>query len=799
MPRVRPRTSWAPSEVLSHTPSWSARSRSVKRRASAMISARAISTTDRVLEKGALNAATPWCAAAARSIWFVPMQYAPMASSSGALATTRSVTWVLDLMPRSWIPSRAPMSSSSSRAPACVVTSIPCAVSRSWATGCRFSSKRARSTPLWCTSRPVDPNRYRRSDVSGRERLEVPLGETRGELFVVDDPQLSRGPGHRNVEIPRRLAKDLCRLDEDDDVELETLDLPRARDAQGCLSRASVAQGEVGEARARVAEHGLGHDDGHPAGLAVVDRRESRDSLAPRGREQVVGPRDEHGIGNVARGREGARGQTGSPGHAHRRVGDRRGRAVAHGELLDAPRRREDRIEPFGPRARAAGRRRLREVADDRQGARRHAAQHGAPVHRGELLRLVDDDVAVGPRAVRRGALGRRERGAACREALSELLGRDEGAGGGGLEDAARVLDVLGVALCVLLGSCPRRLVVLTEKLGRLVDEGDVGGGPWRTFRPSKRLALVGAQLGGGRFEPVRLGEEVLDEPFGGERHPREVERDAHLARGAQVFHDVAALVGRDGKGELLGVLRGESREHLTHEGGSGLVVRAVAASRATDRCAHVRGRDDDRPAVDRDLLRCGGHALALAYRALDDPRPHGATLDLDEPRSLGAARVHTGHEVRDRRREHAGLTERRKHLVDVVQEVVARPHDEHARALEGRAVGVEQVGGTVQRHRRLARAWPALDDECSGERRAHDDVLLGLDRRDDVVHLAGAPRGERGEERALSREVREVRVLVETVEVKHLVLDPRHGATARDEVTATGDPVWSCRGRSVE
>ena len=39
-----------------------------------MMSASAISTTERVLENGALNAATPCAAAAARSIWFVPMQ-----------------------------------------------------------------------------------------------------------------------------------------------------------------------------------------------------------------------------------------------------------------------------------------------------------------------------------------------------------------------------------------------------------------------------------------------------------------------------------------------------------------------------------------------------------------------------------------------------------------------------------------------------------------------------------------------------------------------------------------------------
>ena len=52
------------------------------RRARAMISPMTSSTTLRVLEYGALKAATPRGAAASRSIWLVPMQKAPTASRS---------------------------------------------------------------------------------------------------------------------------------------------------------------------------------------------------------------------------------------------------------------------------------------------------------------------------------------------------------------------------------------------------------------------------------------------------------------------------------------------------------------------------------------------------------------------------------------------------------------------------------------------------------------------------------------------------------------------------------------------
>ena len=99
MPSLRPRTSWLPAADLSQWPMCICAFFSGSRRAIAMISANASSTTLRVLENGALNTATPRLLAAARSIWLTPMQNAPTAVSCGAAARTRSVTCVPDLMP----------------------------------------------------------------------------------------------------------------------------------------------------------------------------------------------------------------------------------------------------------------------------------------------------------------------------------------------------------------------------------------------------------------------------------------------------------------------------------------------------------------------------------------------------------------------------------------------------------------------------------------------------------------------------------------------------------------------------
>ena len=84
-----------------------------------------------------------------------------------------------------------------------------------------------------------------------------------------------------------------------------------------------------------------------------------------------------------------------------------------------------------------------------------------------------------------------------------------------------------------------------------------------------------------------------------------------------------------------------------------------------------------------------------------------------------------------------AGLPQRGKDLLDVAEEQRVGPDHQHALALEGEAVGVEQVGGPVEGHRRLARARAALDHQHPGQRGPDDLVLLALDGGDDVGHPA--------------------------------------------------------------
>ena len=84
--------------------------------------------------------------------------------------------------------------------------------------------------------------------------------------------------------------------------------------------------------------------------------------------------------------------------------------AVSFGTLQqgDVPKRGRHRLENRTPRRRTPRRRGLRDVADDCHRPARAATHEHPPGHRRQLLRLVDDDVAVVPGVVTTGTFGHR-------------------------------------------------------------------------------------------------------------------------------------------------------------------------------------------------------------------------------------------------------------------------------------------------------------------------------------------------------------------------------------------------------
>ena len=167
----------------------------------------------------------------------------------------------------------------------------------------------------------------------------------------------------------------------------------------------------------------------------------------------------------------------------------------------------------------------------------------------------------------------------------------------------------------------------------------------------------------------------------------------------------------------------------------------------------------------------------------------------------LEPPRVQPREELPDRAEHDAGLPQRRQHLPDVAQERRVGPHHEDAAAGQPVAVGVEQVGGAVQRDGGLAGARPALHHQHARRLRPDDLVLLGLDRGDDVGHPAGAARAHRGEQRGLAGEPAAPGDAGRAggVEVEHLVVDGGDLATAGAQVPSPADALGRRGGRRVE
>ncbi len=159
------------------------------------------------------------------------------------------------------------------------------------------------------------------------------------------------------------------------------------------------------------------------------------------------------------------------------------------------------------------------------------------------------------------------------------------------------------------------------------------------------------------------------------------------------------------------------------------------------------------------------------------------------------------GNQIGDGPADHAGLTERGEHLVNVVQEAGTRADDQHAGILQPAAMRVQQVCRTVERDSGFAGSRAALDDDDPIEWRADDTVLFGLDGGDDVGHFAGALRIEGGEQCAFPGERAGILCFADLigVDVKHFVFDAGDFPEMQGDMATHDDIAVMRRGRFVE
>ncbi len=140
-------------------------------------------------------------------------------------------------------------------------------------------------------------------------------------------------------------------------------------------------------------------------------------------------------------------------------------------------------------------------------------------------------------------------------------------------------------------------------------------------------------------------------------------------------------------------------------------------------------------------------------------------------------------------------LTEARQHAFDVRGVGGRRPDDEDAAVLEAASLGVQQVRGPVEGDHRLARARATGDLGDTPRGRADRLVLVALDGRDDVAHLAAAAAGEGGDECAVAHDDD----VVGRLGHHEVVLDADDGGAFAPQDPAPHDAHRVDRGRPVE
>ncbi|ESU46960.1 hypothetical protein P376_5063 [Streptomyces sp. HCCB10043] len=192
-----------------------------------------------------------------------------------------------------------------------------------------------------------------------------------------------------------------------------------------------------------------------------------------------------------------------------------------------------------------------------------------------------------------------------------------------------------------------------------------------------------------------------------------------------------------------------QDREQLLPDLVARLVVRSARIRRPERRGPVGGAQPDVRP------VRL--HPYALGRRLLVEPdgrldRRHQLRRCL-QPRhlriGLGPRRRTLGDQVPQGARPDPLLPEARQHIGDVPEIGLVGPDEQHPAAAVAEArVGVQQIGGAVQRHDGLPRAGPAVDDERAPGTRPDDGVLVGLDGAQHIAHPGRPGRAQTRDER---------------------------------------------------
>ena len=250
----------------------------------------------------------------------------------------------------------------------------------------------------------------------------------------------------------------------------------------------------------------------------------------------------------------------------------------------------EQAVHRFAPASGATQRRGLRHIAHDGERAGGATADQHTPVHGGQFLRFIDHDVPVGPFTVGRGPLRGQLSVVPVHLVEQHLTGDDASTQTG---RGQRVFGILlfGGTTCVGGGLAGHRLGIGAQHIHCFVEQRNIGTGQRGAFGTGKCRDVVVGQPTSQRLQTFGMGEQLIDEPWGGHRQPAQVQGLAHLLVHTQQRHRAVQLRLIRRVIKLFGITVLHAGQHRTDKGLAGLVMRLPGALRVRLRLFDISGQ----------------------------------------------------------------------------------------------------------------------------------------------------------------------------------------------------------------
>ena len=228
---------------------------------------------------------------------------------------------------------------------------------------------------------------------------------------------------------------------------------------------------------------------------------------------------------------------TGSLSNRHRRLSNLSRSTVINCQLLQSETLTHKRLQRLRPRGSSRSRRRLSNIAHNRERLHRATTHQQTPLHGRELLSLIHHNMAIRPRTISRS---RSRRGHPLATDLihhRNLLRSNHAISANILQRLVNILQRLRSVLKVrtmLRRSTSRsrstgHLRKIAQKLSSLIQQRNISLGEGSIRRTSQQLTLSLRQLTGCRLQVMRLREQRAQQSLRRQRHPRQVQGAAHI------------------------------------------------------------------------------------------------------------------------------------------------------------------------------------------------------------------------------------------------------------------------------